>query len=204
MLTAAAIAASLLALCACTGVLGLAQGDPGRDAGTVASAAMPAAPPGSPQTPDAAVSPTGGAISAVSVTLSVQAQQLAASDPRLNPDEIAVAVENELAAQHLYAPAAADVHRTLAVTVQDFTNSLASNAKVLGFTFRSVALSGDVKIKGDPAAPGPPFHVHARVRLSTRDSGAGAGSLQGLYARFAVLTVAALRGVESPPEAVPR
>lgn len=130
-------------------------------------------------------------------------QQLAAADPRLTPDDVAAAVERELAAHHLYDPAAAGLHRTLAISIANYTNSLSSNASVLGFTFRSVALTGDVQVKGDPAMAGT-FDVHARARLTTRDSGASAGALGGLYTRFAVLTVSALRGVAAPQEPVPR
>ena len=159
---------------------------------------------GSPATRMAPPSPAGSAVSAVIVTFTDPVQQLAAADPRLTADDIAIAVENELTAHHLYAPAAADVHRTLTISIANYSNSLASNASVLGFTFRNVALTGDVQIKGDSAVANMPFDVHARARLTTRDAGSGGGSLSALYSRFAVLTVAALRGVEAPTEPVPR
>jgi hypothetical protein len=173
ILAATALTAALLALGACT-------------------SAPPAA-------SDAAV--TVGALSAVTVTFSDHMQQLAAADPRLAADEIAAAVTRELTTHQLYAPAAAGVHRTLAITLISFTDSLASNSAVLGFSFRNLALVGEVQIKGDPAVPETPFDVHARARLSSRNGGAGTGSLQDLYARFAQLTVADLRGVEAPEEA---
>lgn len=137
-------------------------------------------------------------MSAVTVTFSDQAQQLAATDPRLNPDALAIAVEHELQLHQLYAPAAPNVHRSLAITVQNFTNSLASNTKILGYTFRNVMLNATVQVQGTAAAGQPPFDLHARVRLTTRAADVEGGSLAPLYTRFAVVTVAALRGVEPP------
>ncbi len=145
-----------------------------------------------------------GAVSAVTVTFSDRAQELAAADPRLSPDEVAIAVEHELQAHQLYAPAAANVQRTLAITVQDFTSSLASNATLLGFSFHNVMLAATVQVQGAAAAGWPPFDVHARTRISTRDVGADGGSLSDLYKQFAVQTVADLRGVETPSQSVPR
>ncbi len=143
---------------------------------------------------------TVGPFSAVVVTFSDHVQQLAASDPRLATDEIASAVAGELSANQLYAAAAAGVHRTLAITIIGFTDSLASNTSVLGFSARNLALVGEVQIKGDPAVSDAPFDVHARAHLNSRKAGAGTASLQGLYARFAVQTVASLRGIEAPEE----
>jgi hypothetical protein len=186
-LAAPAITALVLILCGCT-----------------VPPPMAAAAPEAPFPPAVAPSQAGGAFSAVSVTFSAQVQQLAASDARLNTDDIATALENELSAHHLYAPAAADVQRTLAISVENFSNTLASNASLLGYSFRNVELTGDVLVKGDPALADMPFDIHARARVTTRDAGAGGGSLAGLYTRFAVLTVAALRGVEAPAEPAPR
>jgi hypothetical protein len=206
MLVATAITAAVLTLGACTDMVGLAHGDPGRDAGTTAPQTAPPPPTLDSAAPTASTpaAQPGDTVSAVIVTFDDQMQQLAAADPRLSTDDIAIAVENELSAHHLYAPASAAVHRTLAITIANFSNSLASNATVLGYTFRNVALTGDVQIKGDSAVAGMPFDVHARARLTTRDAGSGSGSLSVLYQRFAVLTVAALRGVEAPSEPVPR
>jgi hypothetical protein len=187
MLAAPAITAAVLILCGC------ALPPPGA-----------AAAPEAPSPPVVPPSQTGGAFSAVIVTFGDQVQQLAASDARLNTDDIAAALENELSAHQLYAPAAADVHRTLAISVENFSNTLASNASLLGYSFRNLELTGDVLVKGDPALADMPFDIHARARLTIRDGGSGGGSLAGLYARFAVLTVAALRGVAAPAEPVPR
>ncbi len=137
-------------------------------------------------------------MSAVTVTFSEQAQQLAATDPRLTPDAVALAVEQELQLHQLYAPAVASVHRSLAITVENFTNTLASNTKLLGYTYRNAMLNATVQVQGAAAAGLPPFDVHARVRITSRGSDATGGSLAQLYARFAVVTVAALRGVEAP------
>src|SRR5580704_11020081 len=87
------------------------------------------------------------AVSAVTVTFSDEAQQLAATDPRLSPDAVAIAIEHELQLHQLYAPAAANVHRSLAIVVQNFTNALASNTKVLGYTYRNVMLNGTVQVQ---------------------------------------------------------
>jgi hypothetical protein len=225
LVAATAILATVLSLCACEGVVGLAHGDPGRDtsvppppaitdaaaAPAQASASASDAPPATTATAPAAASrgptPDAGAVigsfSAVTVTFTDEVQGLAAADPRLSTADIATAVENELTAHHLYEPAAAGVKRTLSISIANYTNTLASNASVLGYTFRNAALTGDVQIQGDPALAGT-FDVHARSRLTTREAGANGGSLAGLYTRFAVLTVAALRGVEAPQEAVPR
>jgi hypothetical protein len=206
---------ALVTLGACTGVVGLAHGDPGRAVDSVGGTPTPGA-TAHAATHDASIagaSPVpvpepavlnSGAVSAVAVSFSDHAQQLAASDPRLSPGAIALAIEGELRAHQLYAPATEGVHRTLAITVNDLTSTLASNATVLGYTFRNAVLIGEVQVQGEPGASQPPFTVHARTRVTNRGSGANAGSLAGLYARFAVLTVADLRGVEAPAESMPR
>jgi hypothetical protein len=181
IIAATAITLAVVSLCACT-VVGRVHVDTERDA-TAA-----------PQTGEV------GPVSAVTVAFSDQAQQLAATDPRLNPDALAIAVEHELQLHQLYAPAAPNVHRSLAITVQNFTNSLASNTKVLGYTFHNVMLNATVQIQGAAAAGQPPFDLHARVRISSRDPDAEGGSLAPLFARFAVVTVAALRGVDPPSQ----
>ncbi|HTC54382.1 MAG TPA: hypothetical protein VK700_20770 [Steroidobacteraceae bacterium] len=172
ILAATALTAALVALCACS------------SAPPVAAQAAPLAP-----------------FSAVAVTFSDHLQQLAASDSRLATDDIASAVTGELSANQLYAPAAPGGHRTLAITIISFTDSLAGNTSVLGFSGRNLALVGEVQIKGDPAVSDAPFDVHARAHLNSRTAGAGTASLRDLYARFAVLAVASLRGVEAPPDA---
>ena len=148
--------------------------------------------------------PAARPVSAVTVTFSDHAQELAASDPRLTPAAVALAIEAELRAQQLYAPGAASVHRTLAITVEDFTSTLASNSSVMGYTFRNVVLIGEVQVQAEQSGTQPPVQVHARARASNRDSNAGNGSLAELYARFAVLSVEALRGIETPSEFIPR
>jgi len=179
IICATVITVALASLCACTGA-GRAQADSERD--------LAAAPQ----------SGEFGAVSAVTVTFSEQAQQLAATDPRLTPDAVAIAIEHELQLHQLYAPAAANVHRSLAIVVQNFTNALASNTKVLGYTYRNVMLNGTVQVQDGAAAGQPAFDVHARVRISSRGSDAEGGSLTPLFTRFAVVTVAAVRGVEPP------
>ena len=134
--------------------------------------------------------------SAVTVTFSEHAQALAAADPRLSPLEVATAVEHEMAAQQLLAPGTAAP--PLAITVDDFTSTLASNASVLGYTFRNVMLIGDVTVTG--AAGRASIDVHARARLTTRDASGKAGSLAPLFRRFAQLVCADLRGVEPPTD----
>ncbi|MEJ0006917.1 MAG: hypothetical protein WDM77_11265 [Steroidobacteraceae bacterium] len=138
------------------------------------------------------------------MTFNDHVQQLAASDPRLTPAAVALAVEGELRAHQLYAPGADSVHRTVAITVQDFNSSLASNASVLGYTFRNLALIGEIRVQDAPTGAGTPAAIQARTRAANRDSAAQAGSLAGLYARFAVLTVADLRGVAAPAQPIPR
>jgi hypothetical protein len=229
-IAATALILALLVVCACTDQDGLAHGDPGRDTGpqtplvgaaplpdsnnaTLASAnavplsdASPTPLPRSTLQPSlpaidaaaaTAVAPgTVGVFSAVTVTLSEHAQQLAAAEPRLTATAVATAVEHELQAQQLLAPGSAAP--TLAITVDDFTSTLASNAMVLGYTFRNVLLIGEVTVPGPAARP--PFDVHARARLTTRDARGSAGSLGPLYTRFAQLVVADLRGVAPPSE----
>jgi len=131
-------------------------------------------------------------------------QELAASDPRLTRDAVASAIESELRAHQLYSPGKGNVPRTLAIRVEDFTSQLSSNATLFGYTFRNVMLIGTVQVQGDAAAGQTPFDIHARARQSNRDTAASAGSLSGLYTRFAVLTVADLSGVEPPSQLVPR
>ncbi|HEY6455825.1 MAG TPA: hypothetical protein VIY90_11165 [Steroidobacteraceae bacterium] len=179
IISATAITLAVVGLCACTDI-GRAQEGAG------------------PELTGAPVTAQVGVISAVTVTFSDQAQQLAGTDPRLTPDAVALAVEHELQLHELYAPAAANVHRSLAIIVQNFTNSLASNTKVMGYTFRNVMLNGTIQVQGTAAAGQPPFDVHARVRISSRAADAEGASLAPLYTRFAVMTVAALRGVEPP------
>lgn len=146
---------------------------------------------------------TSGVYSTVTVTLSEHAQELAAADPRLSADAVVTAVEHELQTYRLLAPGSAAP--TLAITVENFTNTLASNAMVLGFTFRNAMLTADIQVQGgSPAAALPPFDVHARTRLTSRDEGTNTGSLSGLYQRFAQILVADLRGVEPPEEPIPR
>ncbi|HEX3838976.1 MAG TPA: hypothetical protein VHW25_18620 [Steroidobacteraceae bacterium] len=176
---ATAITLAVVGLCACTAGR-LTAADSPRDAPQVA----PAAP--------------FGPVSAVTVTFSDEAQQLAVTDARLTPDAVAVAVEHELQVHQLYAPASASVHRSLAITVENFTNELASNTRILGFTYRNVMLNAMVQVQGAAAAAQPPFDVHARVRITSRATAAEGSSLAQLYTRFAVVTVAALRGVEPP------
>jgi hypothetical protein len=150
---------------------------------------------------DASAAPQAGEngpVSAVTVTFSDEVKQLAATDPRLTPDEVAIAVEHELQAHQLYAPAAPNVQRSLAITVQNFTNSLASNTKILGYSFHNMMLNGTVQLQGAAGSGQPAFDVRARIRIRTRSADAEGGSLAQLYARFAVVTVAAMRGVEPP------
>lgn len=145
-----------------------------------------------------------GAVSAVTVTFSERAQQAAASDARLTPDEVATAVERELQAHQMYEPASADVRRSLAIIVENFTNSLAGNASVLGFSFHNVVLVATVQVQETGVLGQPPFEVRARARITTRDVGATGGSLSDLYAQFAALTVADLRGRAPPLQPQPR
>ena len=218
--TLSAIATAALALCGCTDVVGLGHGDPGRDPQAsahtplIGSAPTPAAsppqvsspvsPPSGAAAPSAAVTTAVGAVSAVSVTLADHAQQLAATDPRLSAAAVAAAVEHELQQYQLLVPGSPGPQATLAIRVEDFTTALASNAVVLGYTFRSAVLIGEVTVQGGAAASRPPFDVHARVRLTSRDAGANAASLGPLYTRFAQVVVADLRGVDAPSEPVPR
>jgi hypothetical protein len=229
-IVATALALGLLTVCACTDQIGLAHGDPGRDTGsrtppvadtssnaTVATAnaapmaAAAATPlprstlqPSMPAVDAAAASVTAAGIpkvfSAVTVTFSEHAQALAAADPRLSPIEVATAVEHELAAEQLLAPGTAAP--PLAITVEDFTSTLASNASVLGYTFRNVMLLGAVTVTGPTGRAS--IDVHARARLTSRDASGKAGSLRPLYTRFAELVSADLRGVEPPTDGVPR
>jgi hypothetical protein len=175
---ATAITLAALSLCACT-TFSRADDDAGSDTQTATQEAG-----------------AFGPVSAVTVTFGEQAQQLAATDTRLTPDAVAVAVEHELQRHHLYAPASPSVHRSLAITVENFTNELATNTRILGFTYRNVMLNGMVQVQG--AAAQPPFDVHARVRITSHTTTAEGPSLAQLYTRFAVVTVAALRGVEPP------
>jgi hypothetical protein len=204
------MALAVVALSACTGEVGLAHGDPGHEA-------VPAPPPATATAPDApaatattaasaAVSGNApakvqtGAISAVTVTFSDHAQELAAADPRLNPDAIAIAIEHELQSHQMYAPAAANVHRSLAITVENFSNSLASNTKILGFTFRNAMLDGLVQVQDACGATQlPAFDVTARVRTSTRAADAEEDSLDPLYKSFAAQLVEGLRSAPPPP-----
>src|ERR1700722_4198006 len=139
-------------------------------------------------TPPAAI----GAVSAVAVTFSDHMQELAADDPRLTTDAVASAIESELRAHQLYAPDDTSAHRTLAVTVEGFSSELSSNATLFGYTFRNLMLIGRVQVQGDGAGGQTAFDVHARASQSNRDPGAAAGSLTGLYTRFAVLTLTGL------------
>jgi hypothetical protein len=223
-----ALAVGLLAVCACTDQIGLAHGDPGREAGSQAppvgatsgnatlatASAAPMSDSSAAPLPRSSLQPNLPAVaaagvtaagiprvySAVTVTFSEHAQALAAADPRLSPIEVATAVEHEMAAQQLLAPGTAAP--PLAITVDDFTSTLASNASVLGYTFRNVMLIGTVTITG-PAGRAS-IDVHARARLTSRDAGGRAGSLGPLYTRFAELVSADLRGVEAPTDAAPR
>jgi hypothetical protein len=240
IIAATALSFTVASLCACTGVVGLAHGDPGRAPQNEPESPVPAAVPdtaAAPMTaPDAAVAPTStvttpsppsttspgttppvaalpnavavrpaavGAITAVTVTFNDHAQQLAAADPRLTAGAIAAAVETELQAHQLYAPAAG-VHRTLTITVEDLTTTMAANATVMGYTFRNVMLSGGVQVQGESTAERSPFEVRALARMADRGTAAGGGSLSRLYTRFAVLTVADLRGVAPPSLLIPR
>ncbi len=229
ILRAIAITLAVVDLSGCTDVVGLGHGDRGRDpqqgaqtplvGGSSSGAPPEAAPqtavpqisvspsatgvaPSAPQT--ARIVPAVGAVSAVSVTLSDNAQQLAAADPRLNAAAVTAALEQELQAHQLLVVGSPNVHSTLTITVDDFTTELASNATVLGYTFRSAMLIGEVTVQEGSALVRPSFTVHARVRLTTRDTGGKSASLEALYTRFAQVVVADLRGVEPPSEPMPR
>jgi hypothetical protein len=214
ILSALAISFAIVSLCGCTDVVGLAHGDPGRDSqeGTptplvgAATGSEPsqAAPSGSSASAQPRMSPGAGAVSAVSVTLSDTAQQIAAADPRLDAAAVTAALEQELQAHQLLVVASPSVHSTLTITVDDFTTELASNASVLGYTFRSAVLTAEVTVQEGSALVRPSFTVHARVRLTTRDTGGRSASLEPLFARFAQVVVADLRGVEPPSEPIPR
>jgi hypothetical protein len=132
-------------------------------------------------------------IAAVRVVLSEPVRQLSAADPRFNADAIAGALETALSARRLYAPAP-EAQRTLLITVTGFTNELASDTSLFGFSFRNVGMMAQVQVK-EGATSSVPFDVHARVRLSHRgDAASDAGSLDTLFARFAAQTVADLEG----------
>ena len=96
------------------------------------------------------------------------------------------------------------MHRTLTVSVEDFTSTLAGNTSVLGFASHDVVLLGEVEVKGEPPPGRAPFEVHARARQTNRGGGATGGSLAELYETFAILTVANLRNLEPAPEPAPR
>ncbi len=229
LIAGTALTLALLGMGACTDQVGLAHGDPGRDAGSqtplvgsggTPPAAAPAAPlpdssnatlassnpaplsTASPTPLGRAGAPGTGVFSSVTVTLDEHAQQLAAADPRLAAGAVATAIEHELQAQQLLAPGSGAP--ALAISVEDFTTTLASNATVLGYTFRNAVLIGEVTVQGAAAAARPPFEVHARVRLTSRDTASNAVPLGALYTRFAQLVVADLRGVEAPSEPIPR
>jgi|HubBroStandDraft_5_1064220.scaffolds.fasta_scaffold155566_2 hypothetical protein len=133
------------------------------------------------------------AVSAVSVTFADHMEELAAGDPRLTPDAVASAIENELRAHRLYTPGERGVQRRLAIKVEDFSSELSGNTTLFGYTARNLVLIGTVQVLGDAPAGQSPFDVHARVNQRNRDPGASAGSLSDLYARFAALAVATLR-----------
>jgi hypothetical protein len=220
MIATTALTLALLAVGACTDQVGLAHGDPGRapapDSSNATVASANAAPlsdasptplprstlqPSLPAVDAAAAGVTAAGIpkvfSTVTVTFSEHAQELAAADPRLTPTDVATAVEQAMAAQQLLAPGSAAP--PLAITVADLTSTLASNAAVLGFTFRNVMLIGDVTVIGPQGRA--MIDVHARARITSRDASGRAGSLQPLFRRFAQLVCADLRGVEPPGEA---
>ena len=134
--------------------------------------------------------------SAVTVKFSEHAQEIAAADPRLSPLEVATAIEAEMAAQQLLAPGTAAP--ALAITVDDFTSTLAGNTSVLGFMSRNVMLIGDLTVTGREGTA--TIDVHARARLTSRDASGKGGSLQLLYRRFAQLVCADLRGIEPPAD----
>ena len=139
--------------------------------------------------------------SSVTVTFSEHAQELAAADPRLSPTDVATAVE-----QRDGGPAAAgtrDAGAAAAITVDDFTSTLASNASVLGFTFRNVMLIGEVIVTGAGRAAPRSTCMRGRVSRAAMPA-AGPVRLAPLYSRFAQLVSADLRGVEPPAEQLPR
>lgn len=212
-IAATGLAIAIFSLYGCNTVVSMAHGDPSREAAApqIARTTPEAVPQAAQATPEATVVATdarrktdAAPFSAVTVTFSDRAQQAAAADARLTPDEVAAAIERELQAHHLYEPASAQVRRSLAVTVQDFTNSLASNTSLLGFSFRNVALVATIQVQG-MAPPAPPaFEVRAHARVTTRDVGATGGSLSDLYTQLAVIAVADLRGLAPPEQSVPR
>ncbi|HTV80797.1 MAG TPA: hypothetical protein VMF03_21280 [Steroidobacteraceae bacterium] len=138
--------------------------------------------------------------SAVEVTFSEHARALAAGDPRLTTGAVAAAVERELAAQQLLA--AGSGGPVVDITIDDLSSTLASNASVMGYIFRNLLLIGEVAVPGPAGRP--PFVIHARERVVSRDASETAASLDPVYLRFAQLAVAGLRGVAPPPQQMPR
>jgi hypothetical protein len=118
------------------------------------------------------------------------------ADPRFNRDALATAIATELGARRLTVEsggAAAD--RSIEVTIEQFSNQLATNAVILGHELSNAALTGTVKVCDRDGRELRRFEVEARYRLATSADHPAAESLAPLFRRFAQRTVDELTGV---------
>ncbi|HTY49985.1 MAG TPA: hypothetical protein VMB48_09865, partial [Steroidobacteraceae bacterium] len=164
--------------------------------------AAPAPAVGASAATTAAASPAAPTrVGAVHVSLSDQARDQVASDPRFQQDELRAAIEQSLRSRGLLA---AGNPATLEVSVEDYGVHLAANTVIFGYTLSNAVLSARLWVQG-PAGNGPDLSVLARVRLHTR-----AGQehvLNPLYRRLGTLAADDLAGTHTPqPQdlAIPR
>ena len=216
-------------LTGCSDVIGFGQSDPGAQPGSgehtplvgrggdtaavqavpLGSAPTPAATPAAPQAP----APAGKHAAAVDAHLAVrsvvlkftpEARQRLATDPRFSEEALQAAVDGQFSRFGLLAPRDGAVQSDLQITVSSFSVTPATNVAFMGYVFSQAMLVGDAQVIGE-RQPGRSFAVSARVRL-TEKGGAGSDplALQSLYRRFALIAADELRGVDTPPEPVPR
>ena len=208
------LAVTLLAvvLAGCSDVIGVGHADPGAQPGSGEHtplvghggdpAAAPQAPaPGRRQT---ATVDTRLAVRSVVLKFTPEARQRFAADLRFSEEALQAEVDGEFSRLGLLAPPDGRVQSDLQITVGNFSVTPATNVALMGYVFSQAMLVGDAQVIGD-GQPGRSFAVSARVRL-TEKGGAGSDplALQSLYRRFALIAADELRGVDTPPEPVPR
>jgi hypothetical protein len=135
----------------------------------------------------------------VTVTLTLPAQEKAATDRRFKEDAVAAAIENELRARKLLAEDDAKAERTVAVVIDDFATQPTSNAVIFGYVVSEGTLTGDVDVRATSGQQLQAFQVTAKSRLVMPASGEDNHALHALYNKFAKLAVDGLAGATSKP-----
>jgi hypothetical protein len=145
--------------------------------------------------------PAGPIAKAVTLTLTPQAREKAAADPRLKEDVLLCVVETELRARKLLDDKDPRASRTVEIVIDDFSTRSTSNAVLFGYNLGAGTLAGDISVRDADGNKLRDFRVEAQSRLATHANGEDASPLGSLYRRFANLTANNLAGTAPTPPA---